>query len=102
MSSHPHDAGEPERLLCPRDVAERTGLSYHAVLRAIHRGELPAFRLCGRIRIRPTDVDTWVEEHRIEQRGASLPAPPLFGVAPQPKRGSLAALRALEPSAKMT
>jgi excisionase family DNA binding protein len=89
-------SGEPERLLCPREVAARTGLSYHAILRAIHRDELAAFRLCGRIRIRPRDVDSWIEERRIQKQGASFSASPLLAVAPQPQRGSLAALRALE------
>jgi hypothetical protein len=43
----PNAASETERLLSPRDVATRTGLSYHAVLRAIHRGEFAAFRLAA-------------------------------------------------------
>ena len=94
----PADSSEGERLLCPREVATRTGLSYHAVLRAIHRGELPAFRLCGRIRIRPADVDRWIEGHRIQTEGASFAGSPLFVIAPQPQRGSLAALQALESS----
>lgn len=97
-----HGVGEPERLLSPREVAERTGLSYHAVLRAIHRGELPAFRLCGRIRIRPSDVEAWMRDHRIEQQGESSPRSPLLGVGARPLRGSLAALRALEPDEKRT
>jgi len=87
---------QTERLLCPRDIAERTGLSYHAVLRAIHRGELRAFRLCGRIRVRPSDVLTWMEQNRIAASGANSGGSPLFSTAPVQERGSLAALRALE------
>ena len=94
----PNGASEAERLLCPREVATRTGLSYHAVLRAIHRGELPAFRLCGRIRIRPGELDRWIEGHRIRSEGASFSGSPLLVAAPQPQRGSLAALQALESS----
>jgi len=93
-------AGEPERLLRPQEVAELTGLSYHAVLRAVHRGELRAFRLCGRIRIHPIDVQDWMEAHRIERRGTNSAPTPLFGSEPEPERGSHAALRALEPDAK--
>ena len=85
-----------ERLLCPREVAETTGLSYHAVLRAIHRGELRASRLCQRIRIRPADLAVWIEGNRIQRPGANSPASPLFASAPRAARGSLAALRALE------
>ena len=85
-----------EALVCPRTVAAWADLSYHAVLRAIHRGELPASRLCGRIRIRPSDVERWIEEHRISQRGTNFPPSPLFSAAPHPERGSLASLRALE------
>jgi excisionase family DNA binding protein len=104
MTAFPRFRGsdDAERLLRAGDVADRTGLSYHAVLRAIHRGELPAFRLCGRIRIRPSDLEKWMDERRIERHGESLPSSPLFGVPAEPQRGTFAALRALEPGARRT
>jgi excisionase family DNA binding protein len=85
-----------ERLRTPREVAEQTGLSYHAVLRAIHRGDLLASRLCGRLRIRPCDVDAWIDANRIHVEGANFSQPALFTSVPSQQRGSLAALRALE------
>lgn len=90
------DAGDDQRLLCPREIAEQTNLSYHAVLRAIHRGELRASRLCQRIRVRPADVLAWIEQNQIGSRGADVSPSPLFSLEPQPERGSLAALRELE------
>jgi excisionase family DNA binding protein len=55
-----------ESLLSPEDVARRCGLSRRAVYRAIERGELPASRLCSRLRIRPTDLDAWIAANRVE------------------------------------
>ena len=84
------------RLLTPREVAEQTGLSYHAVLRAIHRGELPASRLCKRLRIRQSDLDAWIDANRVNPEGANFSQPALFSSVPSQQVGSLAALRALE------
>lgn len=95
MVGGPEPLRDKERLLRPREVAERTQLSYHAVLRAIHRGELRAFRVCQRIRLRAGDVEEWIQANPIASTGASSPPSPLFR-APQPERGSRAALRALE------
>ena len=85
-----------DRLLCPRDIAIRTGLSYHAVLRTIHRGELQAFRICGRIRVRPADLDAWIEASPVAPRGRDSTASPLFSSGRAMQRGSLAELRGLE------
>lgn len=83
MSSKPRDsarAGRPptdaDALLSPEQVAGRCGLSRKAVYRAIERGELRASRLCSRIRLRPEDVDSWIEVNAIEpgeRLSASLP-----------------------------
>ena len=53
-------------LLSPEQVATACGLSRRAVYRAIDRGELTAFRLCSRLRIRPEDVEAWVQANQIE------------------------------------
>jgi hypothetical protein len=46
--------------LTPREVAERTGFSYHAVLRAIDRGDLEAFEpVPGRLRIEFDEYERW-------------------------------------------
>jgi excisionase family DNA binding protein len=46
--------------LTPREVAERTGFSYHAVLRAIRRGDLVAYEpVRGHYRIEIDDDERW-------------------------------------------
>jgi excisionase family DNA binding protein len=55
------------RLLGPDEVAAMCGLSRKAVYRAIERGELPASKLCSRLRIAPEDVDRWIEANRVEK-----------------------------------
>ena len=54
-----------EHLLSPEDVAQHCGLSRKAVYRAIDRGELPAAKLCSRLRIRPEDVERWIDSSRL-------------------------------------
>jgi excisionase family DNA binding protein len=47
-------------MLSPREVAERLGFSYHAVLRAIRRGELKASEpIKGRYRIAIDEYRRW-------------------------------------------
>lgn len=80
--------------LSAREVADAIGLSYHAVLRAVHRGELAAYKLCGRVRLRKADVLAWIESSRVElEREAAQPRA-ITPLAPVP--GSREALRALE------
>jgi excisionase family DNA binding protein len=52
-------------LLSPEQVAERCGLSRKAVYRAIERGELPASKLCSRLRIKSEDVDQWIAANEV-------------------------------------
>ena len=52
---------EFESLMSPEEVARWCGLSRRAVYRAIERGELCASRLCHRLRVRPSDVEAWIE-----------------------------------------
>lgn len=49
----------------PEQVARHTGLSRKAIYRAIARGQLAAYRLCGRLRIRPEDEQAWIEQNRV-------------------------------------
>lgn len=73
-----------------QDVAGCLGLSYHAVLRAVHRGEVRAYKICGRVRLRRSDVRAWIEESRV---AIEADVPP---ETPPPPRGSIDALRELE------
>ena len=85
-------------MLTPHQVADRTGLSYHVVLRAIHAGELRATKLRGRILIDETWLQEWVDRNLIEPR--TVTQRHLEPVSHRPRRppakGSLAALRSIE------
>ncbi len=70
-----------ERLLSPLEVAERCGLSRLAIYRAIERGELEASKLCGKWRIRPSDLDAWIDANR------SAPQSPSTASAPRRQSG---------------
>jgi excisionase family DNA binding protein len=67
-------SAEFESLMSPEEVARWCGLSRRAVYRAIERGELSASRLCHRLRLRPSDVEAWVEVSRVTADRTSSPA----------------------------
>jgi hypothetical protein len=89
-------------VLTPREVAERAGFFYHAILRAIRRGDLVAFEpVPGAYRIEISEY-----ERRLRQSAPGTPAPPperqrrkrrLSGRDPS-LPGSVARLRAIERS----
>lgn len=54
------------QLLTVTEVAERLGLRHRAVRRAIARGEIPASRICSRIRVDPQELRGWIEGNRIQ------------------------------------
>ena len=54
-------------LLSVDQVAVVCGLSRRAIYRAIERGELRASRLCGRLRIAPEDLETWIRSSVVER-----------------------------------
>jgi excisionase family DNA binding protein len=61
-----NDPGATDRrLLSISEAASRVGLKHLAIRRAIHRGELPALKLCSRIRIEVADLEVWLERSRI-------------------------------------
>jgi excisionase family DNA binding protein len=90
-------------VLTPREVAERSGFSYHAILRAIRRGDLRAFEpVRGHYWIEFAEYERWLRKparreqqldeprRRTERRGAG---------ANDSDRGSFARLTAIEGSA---
>jgi excisionase family DNA binding protein len=60
-----------ERLLTMTEAASRVGLKQAALRRAIQRGEIPAAKLCGRIRIRPDALDEWISHNSIVKSARS-------------------------------
>jgi hypothetical protein len=89
-------------VLSPREVADRAGFSYHAILRAIRRGDLAALEpVPGRYRIEIAEYERW-----LHQPAPQAPAPAVErprrqrrGSARDPSLpGSIARLRAIERS----
>ena len=77
-------------LLSVADVAAIVGLSEYTIRQAVREGDLPASKLRGRIRIRETDVHTWIAtspaaEPRVARaRLDRAPAPGRSGVEVTP------------------
>lgn len=89
-------------VLTPREVAERAGFSYHAILRAIRRGDLTAFEpVPGHYRIEIAEYDRW-----LRRPAPSAPAAPPERPRRERRRpgrdpslpGSMARLRSIERS----
>ena len=59
----------PSRLLTLQDVAIRTTLSRRTIQRLVRAGTMPHYRLQGRIRIAPADVDKYLDARFIPARG---------------------------------
>jgi excisionase family DNA binding protein len=55
-------------VLTVRQAADRVNLSEWAIRRAIHDGELVAYKPRGQIRIEPADLDLWLEGTRMSPR----------------------------------
>jgi excisionase family DNA binding protein len=72
-STRARGRAEAGRLLTPAEVAERCRLGLKAIYAAIDRGELPASKICSRLRIRVEDVDAWVLNARLERNPLPLP-----------------------------
>ena len=60
-----------ERLLKTREVAEMLGFSPATIVGWYERGELPGFRVGGRLRFRESEIEEWLEQKRpLRDRGA--------------------------------
>lgn len=79
--------------LRPVEAAELTGLSTRAIYRAIARGDLPASRLCSRLRISREDFDAWVARSAVP---VEEPPPVVIRPLPPAPRGSFRRLLADE------
>jgi excisionase family DNA binding protein len=67
----------PERLLTARELGELLGLSSATILDRFERGELPGFRIGGKVgspvRFRWSEVETWLEHGRFGPAPSQTP-----------------------------
>jgi excisionase family DNA binding protein len=83
--------------ITPKEIAALERLSPDAIYRAIAAGDLPARKVCGRLRVDRADYEAWKQRHRVRPR----PVGPMF-VPPSPTAEStgggrfLAELEAVE------
>jgi hypothetical protein len=91
------DPAEHRDVLTPREVAQRAGFSYHAILRAIRRGDLVASEpVPGQYRILLDDYERWLSTPiRRNERTERPPRRPHKRSATS-DRGSFARLEAIE------
>ena len=59
------DTEKPVRLLKVNDVARMTQISPSQVYTMIREGALPAVRFCTMLRVRPEDLQKFIEENII-------------------------------------
>jgi predicted DNA-binding transcriptional regulator AlpA len=75
-----------ERLLCAREVGEMLGLSVKTVLTRFERGDLPGFRLYGRVgapvRFRASEIKAAVAAWEAAAPGRGKRQPTSTGAAP--------------------
>jgi excisionase family DNA binding protein len=56
------------RAITPKEIAALERLSPDAIYRAIASGDLPARKVCGRLRVDRADYEAWKQRHRIRPR----------------------------------
>ena len=86
-------------MLTVKEAAAAVRLTQWAIYRAIQRGELTAYKPCGRLRIHKDDLDAWLESTRVpvEARAAAAPLavlPPIAAARRVPRRSADGSLRA--------
>jgi predicted DNA-binding transcriptional regulator AlpA len=52
--------------LKPKEIAALERLSPDAIYRAIQSGDLPARKVCGRLRVDRIDYEAWKQRHRVK------------------------------------
>jgi excisionase family DNA binding protein len=65
--------GAPQ-LLTLQEAAERLNVHYMTAYRWVRRGDLPAFKTGGRLRIRTEDLEQFLEERQLDVAGAARPS----------------------------
>jgi excisionase family DNA binding protein len=52
------------------DVAQLLKVAEKTVYTMAQKGELPAFKVRGQWRFKRTDIDAWIEQQKLETKGA--------------------------------
>jgi excisionase family DNA binding protein len=69
--------------ITPKEIAALERLSPDAIYRAIASGDLPARKVCGRLRVDRSDYEDWKQRHRVRPR----PIGPMLRAASDPTPG---------------
>jgi excisionase family DNA binding protein len=69
--------------ITPKEIAVLERLSPDAIYRAIASGDLPARKVCGRLRVDRSDYEAWKQRHRVRPR----PIGPMLQSASAPTHG---------------
>jgi excisionase family DNA binding protein len=90
-----------ERMLSPQQIAELTGLGYTTIRREIQRGNLPGFKLAGKLRVLESAYERWRTAQPVHspRRPQARSTPERRGARPSskpPARGSVAVLEEIE------
>jgi excisionase family DNA binding protein len=54
-----------ERLVTARELGEQLGFSAGTIVDWAEAGKIPSFKIGGRLRFRPSEVEPWLEERRV-------------------------------------
>jgi hypothetical protein len=83
--------------ITPKDIATLEQLSPDAIYTAIASGDLPARKVCGRLRVEQADYEAWKRRHRVRpRRSGPMFVPPIADTERVTGSGFLADLQAVE------
>ena len=65
----------PERLLAAREVGACLGFSADTIVDWAEAGKVPSFKVGGRLRFRPSEIEGWLESKRAGAGGEAPTTP---------------------------
>lgn len=71
-----------ERLVTASELADMLGFAAGTIVDWAEAGTIPAFKLGGRLRFRLSEIESWLEERRLNGPGAGGDASPTPTAAP--------------------
>ena len=67
METNPNTNNQPNQLLSADQVAERLNISRALAYRLMKTGDIPTIRFRGSVRVSESDLQAFIETHRITQ-----------------------------------